>query len=58
MKNVILAAAAMSIVGAPAFASDATKTNKHEAAGLGSGLAIGAAVGGPVGAIFGRHSAH
>jgi outer membrane protein OmpA-like peptidoglycan-associated protein len=53
MKKLILAAMATSLIGAPAFADAASKTNKHEAAGLGSGLAIGAAVGGPVGAILG-----
>jgi outer membrane protein OmpA-like peptidoglycan-associated protein len=53
MKNIILALAATSLVAASAFAGDSTRTNKHEAAGLGSGLAIGAAVGGPIGAIIG-----
>lgn len=53
MKQILLAAVAMSVVGTPAFADEPSKTNRHEAAGLGSGLAIGAAVGGPVGAIVG-----
>ncbi len=53
MKNIILALAATSLVAAPAFAGESARTNKHEAAGLGSGFAIGAAVGGPIGAILG-----
>lgn len=53
MKHIILALAATSIVATPALADDSVRTNKHEAAGLGSGLAIGAAVGGPIGAIIG-----
>jgi outer membrane protein OmpA-like peptidoglycan-associated protein len=44
---------AASIIATPAFADETGRTNKHEAAGLGSGLAIGAAIGGPVGAILG-----
>ena len=53
MKNTILAIAATSLIAGPALADDSTRTNRHEAAGIGSGLAIGAAVGGPIGAILG-----
>lgn len=53
MKHLILAAMVTSFAAAPALADDATHTNKHEAAGLGSGMVIGAALGGPVGAILG-----
>ena len=53
MKHIILALAATSFVATPALADDSVRTNRHEAAGLGSGLAIGAAVGGPIGAIIG-----
>jgi outer membrane protein OmpA-like peptidoglycan-associated protein len=53
MKNAILVLAATSLIAAPAFAGEAARTNKHEAAGLGSGFAIGAALGGPIGAILG-----
>jgi outer membrane protein OmpA-like peptidoglycan-associated protein len=53
MKHSILAVTAISLVATTAFAGESVRTNKHEAAGLGSGLAIGAAVGGPIGAILG-----
>lgn len=53
MKNIILALTATSLVAGPAFADDSVRTNRHEAAGLGSGLLIGAAAGGPIGAIIG-----
>lgn len=53
MKSIILAIAATGLVAGPAFADESVRTNRHEAAGLGSGLVIGAAAGGPIGAIIG-----
>lgn len=51
MRKKALAIVALSLVAAPVWSAD--KTNKHEAAGLGSGMVVGAAVGGPIGAIIG-----
>jgi outer membrane protein OmpA-like peptidoglycan-associated protein len=53
MKNQVLSFVVASLIAAPAFAAGKGSTNKHEAAGLGSGVVVGAVVGGPIGAIVG-----
>lgn len=52
MNAKMLAVVAASLIAATAIA-DETRTNKREAAGIGSGLAVGAILGGPVGAVVG-----
>jgi outer membrane protein OmpA-like peptidoglycan-associated protein len=53
MRNNILAIAALSLITSTVWSADKGTSNRHEAAGLGSGIVVGAAVGGPIGAIIG-----
>ena len=52
MNAKVLAVVVASLIAAPTMA-DETRSNKEEAAGVGSGLAVGAILGGPVGAVVG-----
>ncbi len=53
MRNKLATIAALSLLAAPVMAAGKKHTNKHEAAGVGSGVVVGAIAGGPVGAIIG-----